>query len=113
MTIRDFDDAYSWIPSTFSGEGDACLYWANLTTKPAYDTVESLLAAAAGTTVPTSTATTLTTSVVQTTTAATATSTGATQSEYGQCGGTGWTGPTVCASPYTCTYENGYYSQCL
>jgi hypothetical protein len=33
--------------------------------------------------------------------------------EYGQCGGVGWTGPTTCASPYTCQYSNAYYSQCL
>lgn len=31
---------------------------------------------------------------------------------YGQCGGTGWTGPTTCASG-TCTYGNPWYSQCL
>jgi len=31
---------------------------------------------------------------------------------YGQCGGIGYTGPTVCASG-TCTYSNDYYSQCL
>ncbi|TAQ88651.1 hypothetical protein B7494_g3006 [Chlorociboria aeruginascens] len=36
-----------------------------------------------------------------------------TQSHYGQCGGTGFTGPTVCASKFTCTYQNPYYSQCL
>ncbi|KAH9475719.1 Endo-1,4-beta-xylanase D [Psilocybe cubensis] len=38
---------------------------------------------------------------------------GATQAHYGQCGGIGWTGPTVCASPYTCQVSNPYYSQCL
>ncbi|KAF9453306.1 carbohydrate-binding module family 1 protein, partial [Macrolepiota fuliginosa MF-IS2] len=30
-----------------------------------------------------------------------------------QCGGSGWTGATVCVSGYTCTYVNDYYSQCL
>ncbi|PSR82902.1 endo-1,4-beta-xylanase precursor [Coniella lustricola] len=114
ITVWDFDDAYSWIPSTFSGEGDACLYWANLTTKPAYDTVESLLASAAGTTVPAKTSTAATGTATGTITA-TSTSSGAqpTQSEYGQCGGIGWTGATVCASPYTCIIMNAYYSQCL
>ncbi|MCJ1306258.1 hypothetical protein MMC08_009078, partial [Hypocenomyce scalaris] len=33
--------------------------------------------------------------------------------EYGQCGGTGYTGSTVCAAGSTCTYSNAYYSQCL
>ncbi|KAL7928143.1 Exoglucanase 1 [Trichoderma chlorosporum] len=52
-----------------------------------------------------------------TTTKQSATSTGssstATQTHYGQCGGTGWTGPTQCASGSTCTVLNPYYSQCL
>ncbi|RDB24361.1 Exoglucanase [Hypsizygus marmoreus] len=37
----------------------------------------------------------------------------ATQVKYGQCGGTGWTGPTVCATGTTCQVLNPYYSQCL
>jgi hypothetical protein len=43
----------------------------------------------------------------------TPTSTGPTQSRWGQCGGQGWTGPTVCASPWTCQVQNQWYSQCL
>lgn len=31
---------------------------------------------------------------------------------YGQCGGSGWTGPTTCAEG-TCTVSNDWYSQCL
>jgi len=38
---------------------------------------------------------------------------GATQTEYGQCGGIGWTGADVCASGTTCQELNSYYSQCL
>jgi hypothetical protein len=44
---------------------------------------------------------------------ATTTPTGATQVHYGQCGGIGYTGPTVCVAGTTCTYNNAYYSQCL
>ena len=33
--------------------------------------------------------------------------------KYGQCGGEGWTGGTVCAAGSTCTYSNKWYSQCL
>ncbi|KAF7358580.1 Glycoside hydrolase family 12 protein [Mycena sanguinolenta] len=40
-------------------------------------------------------------------------STGGTAGQYAQCGGLGWTGPTVCVSPFTCQVENPYYSQCL
>ena len=32
---------------------------------------------------------------------------------YAQCGGSGWTGATCCASGSTCTYSNAYYSQCV
>jgi cellobiose dehydrogenase (acceptor) len=32
---------------------------------------------------------------------------------YGQCNGQQWTGSFVCAAPYTCQYQNPYYSQCL
>ncbi|TFK66435.1 hypothetical protein BDN72DRAFT_146893 [Pluteus cervinus] len=32
---------------------------------------------------------------------------------FQQCGGSGYNGPTVCASPYKCTYSNDWYSQCL
>ncbi|RYC87171.1 putative mannan endo-1,4-beta-mannosidase C [Fusarium oxysporum f. sp. narcissi] len=38
---------------------------------------------------------------------------GPTVPRYGQCGGASWTGPTVCASPYTCKEQNQWYSQCL
>ncbi|KAL6708720.1 hypothetical protein ACN47E_002416 [Coniothyrium glycines] len=33
--------------------------------------------------------------------------------KYGQCGGTGFTGCTTCASGSTCTANGAYYSQCL
>ncbi|KUI65033.1 Endo-1,4-beta-xylanase 1 [Cytospora mali] len=46
ITVWDFDDKYSWIPSTFSGEGQACLYDENLSKKPAWTSVSSALAAA-------------------------------------------------------------------
>ncbi|KIY65198.1 carbohydrate-binding module family 1 protein [Cylindrobasidium torrendii FP15055 ss-10] len=44
----------------------------------------------------------------------TTSSSAGTAAHYGQCGGTGWTGPTKCESPYTCTVVSApYYSQCL
>ncbi|EHA21443.1 endoglucanase [Aspergillus niger ATCC 1015] len=53
----------------------------------------------------------VTTSVyVPTTTAAVAPSQ---VNQYYQCGGINWTGPTVCASPYTCKVQNDYYYQCV
>ncbi|EED20864.1 endoglucanase, putative [Talaromyces stipitatus ATCC 10500] len=56
---------------------------------------------------------TKTSSTTTTSATRTATSSGATQTHYGQCGGMYYTGPTVCASPYTCHVQNQYYSQCL
>jgi len=33
--------------------------------------------------------------------------------KYGQCGGSGWTGPTCCQSGSTCNAQNQWYSQCI
>ncbi|KAK3936655.1 glycoside hydrolase superfamily [Diplogelasinospora grovesii] len=52
ITVWEFTDKYSWIPSTFPGEGDACLFSANMTRKPAYSSVSSFLASAAATAKP-------------------------------------------------------------
>jgi Fungal cellulose binding domain len=54
-----------------------------------------------------------TTSVKTSTTTSSAISTGAAVAKYGQCGGIGYTGSTVCATGSTCTYSSAYYSQCL
>jgi hypothetical protein len=59
------------------------------------------------------TTTTGTTKATTTSTSTVATATGAVVAEYGQCGGIGWTGGTVCAAGSTCTYSSAYYSQCL
>lgn len=121
VTVWGFTDKYSWIPETFSGQGDALLYDANFGKKPAWTSVSSVLAAAATggpstttTTAPTTTTlitTTTTTSAVTTTT--TGPPTGGEQVRWGQCGGEGWQGPTRCQSPWTCTVVNYWYSQCL
>lgn len=38
---------------------------------------------------------------------------GGTVPKWGQCGGQGYTGQTVCASGSTCQYSSQWYSQCL
>ncbi|KAF9480944.1 hypothetical protein BDN70DRAFT_893748 [Pholiota conissans] len=63
------------------------------------------------TTAPTTTAKPTTTPPVTTSTPTTTPVTGG-AALYGQCGGTGWTGPTTCAQG-TCKVSNQYYSQCL
>ncbi|KAF3036331.1 hypothetical protein E8E12_006537 [Didymella heteroderae] len=47
VTVWDFWDPVSWVPSTFPGQGDADLYDANFTRKPAYYAVADVLKAAA------------------------------------------------------------------
>lgn len=79
------------------------------TTLPAYSVVTFIFSSTGSTS---STTTTIVNSITSTTTTASATSTGLAQ-HWGQCGGQGWTGPSVCASPYTCQSVNPYYSQCL
>jgi hypothetical protein len=58
------------------------------------------------------TTTTTTATATSTTSSATTTSTGTAQ-RWAQCGGNNWVGPTACVSPWTCTYVNDWYSQCL
>ncbi|KAG8899580.1 hypothetical protein FRC01_010454, partial [Tulasnella sp. 417] len=78
------------------------------TTKSSSTTSKSV--STTSTTKTSSTTTTSKTSTTTTKTSSTTTASGALQTLYGQCGGTGWTGPTACAQG-TCTYSNAYYSQ--
>ncbi|KAF6815221.1 Endo-1,4-beta-xylanase 1-like protein 1 [Colletotrichum sojae] len=121
VTIWGFTDKYSWIPETFSGQGDALLWDANFAKKPAYTSVSSVLAAAAtggagtSTTRPPVTTTVRSSTLVTSSRAATTTSAGSgpESPRWGQCGGQSWTGPTRCVSGSTCTFVNEWYSQCL
>lgn len=47
LTILVGGVQYSWIPSQYPGEGEACLFDKNLGKKPAYTAVASLLQSAA------------------------------------------------------------------
>ncbi|KAK6512412.1 hypothetical protein TWF481_001298 [Arthrobotrys musiformis] len=78
------------------------------TTSPTTTTRSSTTTTRASTTPSTTTTTTTTTRTTTTTTAG-----GALQTQWGQCGGQGWTGPTACAPPASCVSSNPYYSQCL
>ncbi|KAI8955607.1 putative class III chitinase [Xylaria longipes] len=65
----------------------------------------------AATTTTRGTPTTTTTMVTSTTTRQPST-TGTGVPQWGQCGGIGYTGPTVCQAPYTCVKTGDYWSQC-
>ncbi|KAK3319892.1 glycosyl hydrolase family 61-domain-containing protein [Cercophora scortea] len=74
-------------------------------------------AAAVPTTLVTVSTTKASTSSVKTSTtsaavAVTTTPSSCTAAQWAQCGGTGFTGCTTCASGYTCKVQNAYYSQC-
>ncbi|KAJ7186205.1 glycosyl hydrolase family 61-domain-containing protein [Mycena haematopus] len=58
-------------------------------------------------------ATTKSTTTITTTSAASTTTAAGTVPRYGQCGGLTYSGPTACASPYSCVVSSAYYSQCL
>jgi endo-1,4-beta-xylanase len=105
VTVWDFTDKYSWVPSTFSGQGQACLWYADFTKHPAYAALVSLLG---GTPTTTSIASSTTSGTSVTTTAASGT-----VARWGQCGGLNYTGSTTCVAGTTCTYSNDWYSQCL
>ncbi|KAG8792981.1 hypothetical protein FRC12_004256 [Ceratobasidium sp. 428] len=61
----------------------------------------------------TTTKPTTTTKATTTSTTTAPAGTGTPVPRYGQCGGIGWTGSTLCATGSTCTKTNDYYSQCL
>ncbi|KAF7718919.1 Endo-1,4-beta-xylanase [Penicillium ucsense] len=43
VVVWDFDDAYSWVPGTFAGQGGACLFNDTLEAKPAFFAVAEAL----------------------------------------------------------------------
>ena len=47
FTVWEFADQYSWVPSTFSGQGSACIYDENYNPKAAYATLQVDMAIAA------------------------------------------------------------------
>ncbi|KAK4193234.1 Alpha/Beta hydrolase protein [Podospora australis] len=71
--------------------------------------------AASSSPAPVASSTTLATSTRAATSAAVTPTqpSGCTAARWAQCGGQGFSGCTVCASPYKCTFSNNWYSQCL
>ncbi|KAI8631810.1 carbohydrate-binding module family 1 protein [Xylariaceae sp. FL1651] len=70
-------------------------------------------AAGSGGGTPTTTkAATTTTLVTSTKASTTGPAPTCTVAQWAQCGGSGFSGCTACASPYTCKAQNDYYSQC-
>ncbi|KAF3939182.1 Beta-glucosidase [Dactylella cylindrospora] len=83
------------------------------TTTPVTTTTSSRTTTRSTTPSSTTSSRTTTTSSRTTTTTTVFTTGGAMQSKWGQCGGIGFTGPTVCSPTATCSTLNPYYAQCL
>ncbi|EPS40743.1 hypothetical protein H072_5397 [Dactylellina haptotyla CBS 200.50] len=123
--IPDF--YYGFVPSTYSAPGPAVATCtggggSNPTTL-ATTTTRTTTTSSRTTATPTTTSRTTTGATTRTTTTSSRTTTTSSRTTtgggspggaplYGQCGGSGWTGPTTCAQG-TCTFSNTYYSQCL
>ncbi|KAJ7915580.1 hypothetical protein B0H13DRAFT_2189236 [Mycena leptocephala] len=87
--------------------------WAPWTT-PALTPSNGTSTSTVGSTTVSSTTTVSTTTIASTPVSTpSSTPTGGIAPHWGQCGGIGWAGATVCASPFTCQESNAYYSQCL
>lgn len=107
--------AFSKSFSSFDGVmiWDMSQVWAN---SGFLDGVTSDLGQAASTT--SSVGTTMTTVTTSLTTSSTATTTGSSPTntgvvnQWGQCGGSGYTGSTTCASPYSCVCSGIWWCQC-
>jgi len=97
-------------PFTCSGGGGTTVVTTTTAKASTTATTSKTTTTSTTTTTPTTTKGTTTTPKTSTTTT---TASGATQTKYGQCGGQGYTGPTVCASGSTCQASSVYYSQCL
>jgi cellulose 1,4-beta-cellobiosidase len=93
-----------------TNDANAHVIFSNIKVGPLGSTFSST-SAGSGTTTTKATTTATTTKATTTTTTTGSSTTGA--AHYAQCGGSGWTGATTCASPYTCQKQNDFYSQCL
>ncbi|TEY87526.1 hypothetical protein BOTCAL_0001g00520 [Botryotinia calthae] len=100
-------------PAVWASQGGSSAYTGISTGNNAATTLASMPAGTGAATTATTMTTTVAGTATKTGTSATATATGTAVQQYGQCGGQGWTGGTVCVAGSTCTATNAYYSQCL
>jgi len=95
-----------------SGSGPAPTTTTSATKAPTTAVTTTTSATKAPTTTAVTTTAAPTTAKPTTTATKTTTAPSSGQTLYGQCGGSGWTGPTTCSAG-TCKVLNAYYSQCI
>jgi cellulose 1,4-beta-cellobiosidase len=106
----------SGVPATVEANSpNSYVIYSNIKVGPIGSTFSSGTGSGSSSSSATTLKTSTTSKVSTSTSPATSTTSAAsgTVPHYGQCGGLTYTGATVCVSPYTCTYSNAYYSQCL
>jgi cellulose 1,4-beta-cellobiosidase len=104
----------SGVPATIeSSESGSYVIYSNIRVGAINSTFSGTTSTGGSGTTSATSATTATTLKTSTTTTSSGSSSTGTAAHWAQCGGEGYTGPTTCASPYTCTYSNPWYSQCL
>ena len=96
-----WDASQTWVNSGFLSQVSSALGGSNPPPPPTSTT----------TTRPGTTLTTSTRPPATTTTAPPPPG-GGTVPQWGQCGGQGWTGPTACVSPYSCTCSSVWWCDC-
>ncbi|KZV93151.1 hypothetical protein EXIGLDRAFT_768376 [Exidia glandulosa HHB12029] len=106
-TSRNYSDLSPWTEMKEAYPWASSIPAAPSTTATASTSSTTAGASTTFATTPSSTTTTTTTSTT------TSSAAGPQQTKWGQCGGNGWTGPTICVAGSTCTKQNEWYSQCI
>jgi mannan endo-1,4-beta-mannosidase len=129
-TAARYDDVNNWMNSAYNDGYGGIQYWQFVSTFPSgykspddgngisvsessYALIKAMAKLMNAKSGSSSSSGSVTKSSATTTTTTTTGSGSGTVAKYGQCGGIGYTGSTVCSSGSTCTYSNAYYSQCL
>jgi cellulose 1,4-beta-cellobiosidase len=109
-------DSTSGVPATVeSTAASSYVIYSNIKVGALNSTFNAAVSSSSTSTKASTLSTSTTKASTTSTTSASSSTNTALAAHYAQCGGYPgiYTGPTACVSPYVCTYNNAYYSQCL